>query len=226
MKKTLSAILFFLIFAFDIFAVTVEDRSMELWTKPLLIPSLVIYLFSSAAGSRKLLFFALAALVLSWAGDCILLADRVIGGYFVYGLVAFLAAHILYVAHFLKLRKAAGIQSRPSIVFFVLVVLYAVGLLYSLRPHLGGMMYPVVIYGAVISVMFASSLGAIPKGGARYANAGAVGALLFLASDSLLAINRFAAPIDFAATLTMLTYGLAQFLIAEGAASATREIAE
>lgn len=224
MKKTLSVILFFLIFAFDVFAVTVGETSLELWTKPLVVPSLMIYLFAATEGSRRSIYLAVAALLLCWAGDCLLLADRMRGGFFVYGLVLFLAAHVVYIAHFLKMRRAAGISSKPNVFILVLILVYAVGLLYMLSPHLNGMLYPVVVYGAVISVMFASSLGTIPKGGARYASASVVGALLFLVSDSILAINKFAAPIEFSATITMLTYGLAQFMIVEGASSATREI--
>lgn len=224
MKKTLSVILFFVLFAFDVFAVTVGDRSTEVWTKPLLIPSLLLYLYAASEGRGRLVSLAASALMLSWAGDCILLADRFTGGYFVYGLGAFLAAHFLYIAHFIRLRRAARTTSRPSIVLLILTAVYAAGLLYALKPFPGGMMYPVIIYGGTISGMFASSLFAIPKGGARYASAGAFGALFFIVSDSLLAIDRFVSPIEFAPTLTMVTYGLAQFLIAEGAASANLEM--
>jgi uncharacterized membrane protein YhhN len=44
-----------------------------------------------------------------------------------------------------------------------------------------------------------------------------IGAVLFIASDSLLAINRFVRPLDHAAWSVMLTYGTAQVLIAAGA---------
>lgn len=224
MTKTLSLILFFLVFAFDIVAVTIGHADLELWTKPILIPTLIAYVFAATERNRSMIGFALAALTLSWVGDCLLLGDKLRGSLFVYGLVAFLAGHVFYIVHFIKLRKKAGITSNPNIVAMVAIVAYSVALLYFLRPHLGTMMIPVIVYGAVISVMFASSIAAVPKGGARYASVGMVGALLFLASDSLLAVNKFAAPIEFAQTMTMLTYGLGQFLIAEGAIFATREI--
>jgi uncharacterized membrane protein YhhN len=42
------------------------------------------------------------------------------------------------------------------------------------------------------------------------------GALLFVCSDSLLAINKFGQPFRFAGLLIMFTYCLAQFLIVWG----------
>ena len=44
------------------------------------------------------------------------------------------------------------------------------------------------------------------------------GALLFVISDSLLAINKFYQPFSIADNLIMLTYGFAQFYIVTGAA--------
>ena len=43
------------------------------------------------------------------------------------------------------------------------------------------------------------------------------GALLFVLSDSILAINKFYMPFDLAGTFIMLTYGFAQYLIVQGA---------
>ncbi len=44
-----------------------------------------------------------------------------------------------------------------------------------------------------------------------------IGAVFFLLSDSLLAINKFYRPFELAGILVMLTYGLAQLFITEGA---------
>ena len=44
------------------------------------------------------------------------------------------------------------------------------------------------------------------------------GALLFITSDSLLAINKFYSSFQYAGILIMLTYGIAQLLITLGAA--------
>jgi uncharacterized membrane protein YhhN len=44
----------------------------------------------------------------------------------------------------------------------------------------------------------------------------AIGALLFVASDSILAINKFHTPFESATFFVMLTYGLAQLLLIVG----------
>jgi uncharacterized membrane protein YhhN len=44
-----------------------------------------------------------------------------------------------------------------------------------------------------------------------------IGAVLFMVSDSLLAINKFHHAFSAAGALVMLTYSVAQFLIVEGA---------
>ena len=45
-----------------------------------------------------------------------------------------------------------------------------------------------------------------------------LGAILFVASDTLLAFNKFYATFNYSGILIMLTYGLAQLFIAHGAA--------
>jgi len=45
-----------------------------------------------------------------------------------------------------------------------------------------------------------------------------VGAILFVVSDSLLALNKFYVAINYAGIIVMLTYGLAQLFIVYGAA--------
>ena len=44
-----------------------------------------------------------------------------------------------------------------------------------------------------------------------------MGAILFVVSDSLLAFNKFFSPFNNAGVIIMLTYGLAQLFITEGA---------
>jgi uncharacterized membrane protein YhhN len=43
------------------------------------------------------------------------------------------------------------------------------------------------------------------------------GAILFVASDSLLAFNKFFSAFNYSGLIIMLTYGLAQLFITEGA---------
>lgn len=223
MRDILLQTLYFLLLSFNVLAVTVGDEFLGLWTKVLLMPVLAVYAASASQGAGRRMAPVLAALALSWAGDMLLLV-RGSEAFFLSGLGVFLAAHLVYIAHFLRLRSAAGITRRPSLPVLSLIVAYCALLLWVLAPKMGWMTLPVGAYGLAISAMAASSVAASPEGGAKYARAGSVGALLFLVSDSLLAVSRFASPIEFAPTLIMLTYGLGQFMIAEGAVIAAREL--
>jgi uncharacterized membrane protein YhhN len=50
-----------------------------------------------------------------------------------------------------------------------------------------------------------------------------LGAVLFVVSDSLLAINKFYSSFELAGVLIMLTYGMAQLLIVTGAINYIRK---
>jgi uncharacterized membrane protein YhhN len=76
---------------------------------------------------------------------------------------------------------------------------------------------PVAVYVLVISLMAAQAIGraAAMQGEAnkRAAWGVALGALLFMLSDSLLAINRFVTPLPLAELWVLVSYYAAQFLI-------------
>jgi uncharacterized membrane protein YhhN len=124
-------------------------------------------------------------------------------------------AHVCYIDffHVLRLNRQVKINS----VIIGAVAVYYLALIIFLFPYLGSMKIPVIIYGAVISCMLALALH-MPfikfKGAGRSM---LMGALLFVASDTMLAINKFYAPFEFAGIAIMTTYALAQLLIVLGA---------
>jgi len=145
----------------------------------------VAFALSLGAASTSYGAFVLAALLLSWAGDALLLssAERVFLG----GLVAFLLAHASYTVAF-------WVNRPPAFVFpLALLCFGAVGLLTVrwLWPHLGaGDRLPVVAYVAVIVVMCAAATDYSRSVGSL---APAVGAVCFMASDVSVARDRFVA---------------------------------
>jgi len=151
-------------------------------------------------------FAILAGLVLSLAGDVFLMLPR---DRFVAGLASFLAAHLAYIAAF---QADAAVPMDPQLL--LPLVIAASALLWLLWAGLGRLRVPVVLYAATIVVMvwraWARSR-AIPSLGPALAAAGAV---LFLVSDSLLAIDRFRHRFHTARAAVQMTYVLAQALIA------------
>jgi uncharacterized membrane protein YhhN len=181
-------------------------------TKSLLMPILMILVWHSF-GQMQLPRLVLAALSLSWAGDIFLLFD----GMFIPGLVSFLLAHVAYIWYFntIKPKKTGLLTSKPM--FIAPVLVYMLGFLWFVTPHLGEMNIPVKVYSVAIGCMILSSLhtiGRVSKSAGTYF---VLGGILFAVSDSLLAVNMFIGTAVATSLLVMLTYGLAQYCIVRGA---------
>ncbi|OJX28368.1 MAG: hypothetical protein BGO74_15985 [Burkholderiales bacterium 68-12] len=150
-----------------------------------------------------------AALAGSLAGDAFLMVE----GFFIPGLVSFLLAHVAYVVLF-----GQGVRwfARPLALAATLAVgsamyafLWQGGLPAELR-------IPVAVYVTVIALMAAQALGRAGALGDRAARQVALGACLFMLSDSLLATNRFVQPLPLAQVGVLATYFAAQAFIVHG----------
>jgi uncharacterized membrane protein YhhN len=131
---------------------------------------------------------------------------------FLFGLASFLIAHLVYIALFRKYRAMGWRKPSPLRVLGVLVIVAALGtVLGVLRPSLGSMLFPVMVYSLVLCVMGISAM--LADLGTPLAGCGA---LLFLASDAMLAISKFHGPFPGNAPLIWITYYAAQVLILLG----------
>jgi uncharacterized membrane protein YhhN len=184
------------------------------YLKPLLMPMLMLALLinSKAATSRLIL---LAGLLFSLAGDVLLINDSV-PNYFIAGLACFLLAHICYTWLFLSLAPKAfsSLLKRPS--YFIIVIVYALSLLVVLWPRLGELRLPVAVYAGVISIMLLAAIAVSHQLKGFTGKWILSGAILFVISDSLLALNKFLQPFPYAGVLIMLTYCLAQAFFVRG----------
>jgi len=146
-----------------------------------------------------------AGLVLSLIGDVLLMLPA---DHFRAGLVSFLLAHVAYLVA-LVAQGGVHISGLP----ISLAVLYMAGILRVLWPHLGRARGPVIVYMLVISVMVWQAF-ELWRLGDPHAGLAFPGALLFLISDSALAIDRFARPFRARPIVVLGTYWAAQWLIA------------
>ncbi len=147
----------------------------------------------------------LTALVASLVGDALLMRED----WFIFGLAAFLLAHLIYIA-FLWRDARLGRTWGASLV----VALYAAGMLAYLWPHIGGgLKAPVATYVIAISTMLALALSRALALRTRAALLVALGALAFVVSDSALALTLFAGAGDGLRLVVLPTYWLAQALI-------------
>jgi uncharacterized membrane protein YhhN len=150
-----------------------------------------------------------AGLFASAVGD-VLLVD---GGMFVWGLAAFLVAHLFYLGAFLvDVRRRAAARLLPFLAWGALGFA-------AIRPGLGTLEAPVVAYIGVLMAMMwraAARLGFSPRG-RESALWGAGGALLFGLSDTLLALDRFRGEVPAARYLVILLYWAGQLGLARSA---------
>ncbi len=183
-------------------------RNTDLFVKPLLIPLLLLWVFLDIAPGHRP-FAIIAGLLFSWLGDILLMFDKEYPVCFIFGLAFFLITHILYTLYFLRQKKSTW---KISEAFWLIPVFgYAVVLVTYLYPNLGELKVPVLLYALVISFMLFSTLLFPDISGVKtFLVAGAV---WFVTSDSLLAVNKFALAMPFASTFIRLSYALAQFLI-------------
>jgi uncharacterized membrane protein YhhN len=152
------------------------------------------------------------ALVFSLLGDILLLFTGRSEIYFMLGLVAFLLAHIFYIVQFSRNRNTTQNFLKP----LVPLLLFGALFFYFLKDGFGALILPIGLYMGVILTMVLFALlrkGAVLKKSFEFVMAGAI---LFLISDGILAIDKFNDPFSFSNVLIMGSYGLAQLLIVLG----------
>ena len=216
MKKTIWITLFLLVLLVNLIAVYSNSESLQFITKPLLMPLLAIYLLlRTNTANSNLKGWIFLALFFSWAGDIFLLFEERGSNFFLFGLSAFLVAQVFYIVFFHNIRMREYI--RGNALLLLLVIVYYSVLINVLSPYLGNMKLPVRIYGVVLSFMLMLAMHTMLGKNKKAALWMTMGAILFVVSDSLLAFNKFFSPFNNAGVVTMLTYGLAQLFIIEGA---------
>lgn len=200
-------------------AVAILSGAVYIWTtyagtqaqrflfKPL-TTVLILVLVLALPGAVSSLYRTLivAGIVFSLAGDIFLMLPQ---NFFVWGLVSFLVAHFFFVAAYVA---RAGFQMH----WWLLApfAIYGALLLYMLWPHVGELRLPVLIYALVLLAMGwqATELWWVLRDAA--ALLALLGAVLFVASDSILALDKFRAPIPHRDVLIMSSYYGALTLIA------------
>ncbi|HEX8289405.1 MAG TPA: lysoplasmalogenase [Pyrinomonadaceae bacterium] len=224
MKLRVFYTVYFSALAAECFANLTANLALQFVTKPSLMLILLVYFAVKSRNLIGLKFLTVGGLAFSWFGDIILLLDKIHKNLFIFGLLAFLIAHLFYIFYFLRIRKYNQNKNSLKPIAIIAVTAYLTVFYALLFPHLGNLKIPVFIYGAIISLMLLASFHAFDFAKQNFGATCVSGAVLFVASDSLLAINRFVAPFAFASVFIMLTYGIGQFLITEGSLRNLREI--
>ena len=152
----------------------------------------------------------LLALAFSLAGDVFLMLHK---DYFIPGLVSFLCAHVCYIA---LLRDGCGWLPNKRALAIVLALgggMYA--FLFGYLP--AALKIPVAAYTVVICLMAAQAIGRAVVLRDKASLGVAIGAAVFMTSDTLLAVNKFAVPLPVAQLWVLSTYYIAQVMIVHNA---------
>jgi uncharacterized membrane protein YhhN len=171
--------------------------------KPL--TTILIILIALLGDASVYKWLIVAGLIFCLGGDVFLMLPP---RYFVMGLGSFLAGHWFYIAAF-----TAGIGGIYSW-WGAPLLLFGGGVYWLLHPHLGKMRGPVIAYIVTILLMAWQALGRWSLKGGEEALWAALGAVSFVISDAVLALDRFRASFKAARVIVLTTYWTAQWLIA------------
>ncbi|MCJ7466640.1 MAG: lysoplasmalogenase [Maribacter sp.] len=207
--------LYLILVVLDLLVTSFDATSLRMATKPMILLSLLLYFAIVGWRLQKRTYvFMLFALFSSWVGDVMLLFDHASGLYFILGLLSFLIAHCCYILVFL--RKWHPTPPPYFSLVALLLMVYGSTLFYILKDGIGTLSTPVAIYVVGILFMAVTAFRRLGSVGTRSFYLVFCGALFFIASDSLLAINKFLMPLPWTSVFVMATYATAQYLIVRG----------
>lgn len=202
-------IFYFVLGAINITAGIADIDWLNYITKPLLMIALGIFYFQKIKTNLntqdKIMLFAL---LFSCFGDIFLMFQQQNPNFFLFGLGSFLLAQVSYWFIFNKKGKLSYIKRLPFTV-------YTIGLVFFLWEKIPSeFLLPIFVYSFAIMMMGIAAV-------QRQTNTKSyqyvlIGAIIFIASDSLIAVNKFAFTIPMAGFWIMATYIIAQYLIVEG----------
>ena len=218
MKKINYAVLFWAVALVHLFCIYMNWPQQRVYSKFILVPILMWYLFKSPESDKPLkgMWRAYLGLFFSWVGDVLLIGEG--PNFFLTGMIAFITAHVYYSLFFIQ---TVPVKKETAAVFYKTLIGLSVvcGVLFLLlRSALGAYQVPILLYMLFISLM--ASLAVHTTSNPAYKNFAlqtfVPGAFLFVISDALLATNKFYAHLPVFDLGVMLTYSGAQYFLTKG----------
>lgn len=207
--------LFICIVLAELIAVSMDSKPFEYLFKPAIMLSLGIYFFKKTAEiiNKKQRNRVFLGAFFSLLGDVFLM----FAGGFIFGLAAFLTAHIFYISAFYLDNNGFIFKKRDRFAAATGILAYGVVFLSFVLPKVSSaLLMPVAAYGLTILTMLLTALNRWKSVENTTFKWVLIGAILFVISDSLLAINRFVQPFPLSGIGIMLTYSVGQFFIIKG----------
>lgn len=207
--------LFIAIVIADLLAVSLASKPLEYVFKPAIMLALGIYFFQQTRdiSDKKQRNRVLLGVFFSLLGDVFLMFS----GGFILGLAVFLTAHIFYISAFYLDNDGFITQKKDRWAAVAGILAYGVVFLSIVLPKVdSALVLPVAAYGVTIMTMILMALNRWKSVNQKTFQWVLLGAILFVISDSILAINKFVQPFPMSGIAIMLTYTAGQFFIVEG----------
>jgi len=220
MKKFLIHFLFLIIFVGDLTGELFQIKWLDYSFKPLLLIWIGGYFLLNAKHiDKKIVQLAVFAFAFSWVGDVLLIFGEKQFIFFVLGLASFLVAQLGYIFLFRRTITLSGkkpfLKKKP----YLLIAYIAFGLVvYTILYNQLDAVLRMAVFVYMVALLGMSSMALNRFGNGHPISFSYIfiGSLLFVLSDTLIAINKFLVPIPYEGVLIMTTYICAQYLIMRG----------
>lgn len=214
MKPKIIFSFYALVIVVDLLFIILKQPDLRWFSKPLLMPLLMLAYYKGITDTKDRLFYLfMGGLFFSWIGDILLQAKDL----FIPGLISFLLAHLFYIFYFIIAVPGRIQPFKKQGPVTLVVLLYIIALLMLLYPYLGALRLPVIIYSLAIGTMLLMAMHTRHKLVPAASSYFITGAVFFVLSDSILAINLFILKQEMAGLAVMATYAAAQYFLVKGA---------
>ncbi|MHA1726583.1 MAG: lysoplasmalogenase [Promethearchaeota archaeon] len=207
----------------DIVVVEKRIKKLEYVFKCSLMPLLILYYVVSMVGTAMMDVLIILALIGGFFGDFFLVLENE-EKWFIFGMLAFLLGHVFYIFSFIFSLWSYFAAGFPITLVFIILLLFVPGVILigftypKFSKYLGEMNIPVHIYMiAILTMHVFATLRVIGFGVFSFILTW-LGSILFISSDSLIAIKTFNKELKLrhVDAVIMATYILGQFFIIQG----------
>ncbi|MFX1377287.1 MAG: lysoplasmalogenase [Promethearchaeota archaeon] len=211
-------VLFFIVALIEILAEFKDSKKIEYFTKPLLMPLLILFYFFGVVRSTSVNdvdWLIIVALLGGCAGDIFLMLKNE-EKWFLFGMAAFLINQIFYIISFFL--SISDISNYNAWGYFLLgpAVLILIFTVPRFIDKTKDMKIPVLVYLVAILLMHVAAIFRLAEFQGLPFLFVYIGSISFIFSDACIAMNKWAGEFINARLIIMTTYILAQFYITLG----------
>ena len=216
-RHTLYAIAYALVFILVLLAGLMQWSLLSEIATPFITVTLLLFLSTVTHLKGRFHQRLFTGLVLALTGNTLILMQNHHPSYFLYGLIALLICTVFYIsAFYLDFRSAQELDKRGAKIAIFSTAILSIAFYLFLRPHLGALRLPVIIYVLLMAMMIMMAAFRNQRVNPISFKLVLAGVLFFVLSGAILACSYFVNPFKYADICIISTYMIAQYLIILG----------